>query len=133
MRRFRIVVNGTEYEVAVKRVTRTLYRVRLGDKVTDVVVRENGVTVSKPKVEKEEKREVAIEGEPIRAMLPGVVTKILVKEGDEVKAGDTVMILEAMKMENEVKSPKDGRIKQILVKEGDRVEKGDVLAVMESD
>lgn len=133
MRRFRIVVNGTEYEVAVKRVTRTLYRVRLGDKVTDVVVRENGVTVSKPKVEKEEKREVAIEGEPIRAMLPGVVTKILVKEGDEVKAGDTVMILEAMKMENEVKSPKDGRIKQILVKEGDRVEKDDVLAVMESD
>ncbi len=130
MRKFKIVVNGMEYSVAVKRVTRTLYRVKLGDKVTDVVVREEGVTVTKPKVE-EKKKEVIVEGEPIKAMLPGVVMKILVKEGDDVKAGETVMILEAMKMENEVKSPKDGKIKQILVKEGDRVEKDDILAVME--
>ncbi len=130
MRRFTVVVNGVEYRVAVKRVTRTLFRVRLGDKVTDVVVREDRVTVAKPKVEEEKKEEV-VEGEAIKAMLPGVVTKVLVKEGDEVKAGETIMILEAMKMENEVKSPKDGRIKQIVVKEGDRVEAGDILAVME--
>lgn len=130
MRKFTIVVNGMEYKVAVKRITRTLYRVRFGDKVTDVTVREDKVTVAKPKVEEKKEIEV-VEGEAIKAMLPGVVTKILVKEGDEVKAGETVMILEAMKMENEVKSPKDGKIKQILVKEGDRVEAGDILAVME--
>ncbi len=129
MRKFTIVINDTQYDVTVKRVTRTLYRVRLGDKVIDVLVREKG-TVSKPKVE-EKKKEIEVEGEAIRAMLPGVVTKILVKEGDEVKAGDTVMILEAMKMENEVKSPKSGKVKQILVKEGDRVENGDVLVVLE--
>ena len=63
-------------------------------------------------------------------MLPGVVTKIIVKEGESVKKGDTIMILEAMKMENEVKSPKDGVVKQIVVKEGDRVEVGDILAVI---
>ncbi len=132
MRKFKVVVNGMEYDVAVKRVTRTLYRVKLGDKVTDVVIREEGVTVQRRIEEGKEKREeVIVEGEPIRAMLPGVVTKILVKEGDEVKAGETIMILEAMKMENEVKSIKDGKIKRILVKEGDRVEKDDVLAVME--
>ncbi len=129
MRKFTIVINDTKYDVTVKRVTRTLYRVRLGDKVIDVLVREKG-TVSKPKVE-EKKKEIEVEGEAIRAMLPGVVTKILVKEGDEVKEGDTVMILEAMKMENEVKSPKSGKVKQILVKEGDRVENGDVLVVLE--
>ena len=130
MRKFTIVVNGMEYKVAVKRVTRTLYKVRLGDKVTDVLIREDKVTVAKPKVEAEKKPEV-VEGEAVKAMLPGVVTKILVKEGDSVKAGETIMILEAMKMENEVKSPKDGVIKQILVKEGDRVEAGDILAVMD--
>ncbi len=130
MRKFTIVVNGMEYKVAVKRVTRTLYKVRLGDKVTDVLIREDKVTVAKPKVEAEKKPEV-VEGEAVKAMLPGVVTKILVKEGDSVKAGETIMILEAMKMENEVKSPKDGVVKQILVKEGDRVEAGDVLAVMD--
>ena len=130
MRKFTIVVNGNEYRVTVKRITRTLYKVKLGDKVTDVIVREDRVTVVKPKVE-EKKKEVEIaEGEAIKAMLPGVVTKILVKEGDEVKAGETIMIIEAMKMENEVKSPKAGTIKQIVVKEGDRVETGDVLAVM---
>ncbi len=130
MRKFTIVVNGMEYKVAVRRVTRTLYKVRLGDKVTDVLVREDKVTVAKPKVEAEKKPEV-VEGEAVKAMLPGVVTKILVKEGDSVKAGETIMILEAMKMENEVKSPKDGVVKQILVKEGDRVEAGDILAVMD--
>ncbi len=130
MRKFTIVVNGMEYKVAVRRVTRTLYKVRLGDKVTDVLIREDKVTVAKPKVEAEKKPEVG-EGEAVKAMLPGVVTKILVKEGDSVKAGETIMILEAMKMENEVKSPKDGVIKQILVKEGDRVEAGDILAVMD--
>ncbi len=129
MRKFTIIVNDTQYDVTVRRVTRTLYRVKLGDKVIDVLVREKG-TISKPNVEVE-KKEIEVEGEAIRAMLPGVVTKILVKEGDEVKAGDTVMILEAMKMENEVKSHKDGKIKQILVKEGDRVENGDVLVVLE--
>lgn len=131
MRKFTIVVNGMEYKVVVKRVTRTLYKVRLGDKVTDVLIREDKVAVTKPKVEAEKKEVEVAEGETIKAMLPGVVTKILVREGDSVKAGETIMILEAMKMENEVKSPKDGVIKQIVVKEGDRVEAGDILAVMD--
>ena len=130
MRKFTVVINGMEYKVAVKRVTRTLYKVRLGDKVTDVLVREDKVTVAKPKVEEKKEVEV-VEGEAIKAMLPGVITKILVKEGDKVKSGETIMILEAMKMENEVKSPKEGVIKQIVVKEGDRVEAGDILAVMD--
>ncbi len=131
MRKFTIVVNGMEYKVVVKRVTRTLYKVRLGDKVTDVLIREDKVAITKPKVEAEKKEVEVTEGETIKAMLPGVVTKILVREGDSVKAGETIMILEAMKMENEVKSPKDGVIKQIVVKEGDRVEAGDILAVMD--
>jgi biotin carboxyl carrier protein len=64
-------------------------------------------------------------------MLPGVVLKILVKPGDRVQAGDPIIIVESMKMENEIVSHKDGVVSEILVKEGQRIEAGDVLAVIE--
>ena len=63
--------------------------------------------------------------------MPGVVYKIIAKEGAKVNAGDPVVILEAMKMENAVGSPIDGTIAEIKVNEGDQVSGGDVLAVIE--
>ena len=131
MRKFTITINGKEYKVSVKRVTRTLYKVRLGDKVTEVSIREDKVAIVKPKVQEEKKEVKVVEGQAVTAMLPGVVARILVKEGDKVKAGDPILILEAMKMENEVTSPKEGVVKQIVAKEGDRVEAGDLLAVID--
>lgn len=59
----------------------------------------------------------------IKSPMPGLVLKILKKEGDNITKGETVMILEAMKMENEIKSSKDGVISEILVSEGKPVEK----------
>ena len=130
MRKFTVVVGGEEYKVSVKRINRTLYKVLLNDKTFNVSIREDKVAITK-KVEKKEKTVEVVEGLQVKAMLPGVVAKIIAKEGETVKKGDTIMILEAMKMENEIKSPKDGKIKQIVVKEGDRVEVGDVLAVID--
>ena len=130
MRKFTVVVGGEEYKVSVKRINRTLYKVLLNDKTFNVSIREDKVAITK-KVEKKEKAVEVAEGLQVKAMLPGVVAKIIAKEGEDVKKGDTIMILEAMKMENEIKSPKDGKIKQIVVKEGDRVEVGDVLAVID--
>lgn len=63
----------------------------------------------------------------IKAPMPGLILEIQVKEGEEVKKGDTIMILEAMKMENVLKSPGDGIVKNIQVKKGDSVEKNQVL------
>ena len=63
----------------------------------------------------------------IKAPMPGLILSIEVEEGQEVKKGDTVMILEAMKMENVLKSPGDGVVKAIKVKQGDSVEKNAVL------
>lgn len=63
----------------------------------------------------------------IKAPMPGLVLNILVSEGDEVKKGDSLLILEAMKMENMIKSPTDGVIKKISVKQGDKVEKNEGL------
>lgn len=63
----------------------------------------------------------------IKAPMPGLVLDIRVNEGDEVKKGDPILVLEAMKMENILKSPTDGSIKKIVVKKGVAVEKNQVL------
>ncbi|MCZ8217047.1 MAG: biotin/lipoyl-binding protein [Cyclobacteriaceae bacterium] len=63
----------------------------------------------------------------IKAPMPGLIINLKVAEGDIVKAGDQLLILEAMKMENILKSPGDGVIKKIKVKKGDSVEKNQVL------
>lgn len=67
----------------------------------------------------------------ISSPMPGKVVKILVNEGDEVKAGDTVIIISAMKMESEYKVKKDRLIKKVLVKEGDTINGNQPLIVME--
>lgn len=67
----------------------------------------------------------------IKAPLPGVVLSVQVKEGDTVKAADTVIVLEAMKMENAIHAGRDGKIKSINVKQGDSVLQDDVLIVIE--
>ena len=63
----------------------------------------------------------------INAPMPGMIYSLRVNEGDTVKKGDPVLILEAMKMENVIKSPSDGTIKKIHVKPGNSVEKGQLL------
>jgi biotin carboxyl carrier protein len=63
----------------------------------------------------------------IKAPMPGLVLKIMVEEGAEVKKGDNLLVLEAMKMENILKSSTDGIVKKILVMQGDKIEKNTVL------
>ena len=67
------------------------------------------------------------EGEDQEAPLQGNIWKIVASEGDEVAAGDTVIILEAMKMENEIVAPRDGVIGKIYVTEGQTVDTGEAL------
>jgi biotin carboxyl carrier protein len=65
------------------------------------------------------------------APMPGKVVRVLVKSGTEVEAGAGVLVVEAMKMQNEIKSTKKGTIQRILVSEGAAVNAGDVLAIVE--
>ena len=67
----------------------------------------------------------------LTAPMPGKVVRILLAKGSEVEAGAGVLVVEAMKMQNEVKSPKKGVIQKILVSEGAAVNAGDVLAIVE--
>ncbi len=67
----------------------------------------------------------------LKASMPGRVVRVLVDVGDTVSAHQGVLVIEAMKMQNELKSPKDGRVTQLRVVAGDTVASGDVLAIIE--
>jgi biotin carboxyl carrier protein len=67
----------------------------------------------------------------IRALMPGRITSILVKQGDHVKEGTPVLILEAMKMQNEIISPTSGKIRSIFVREGETVKRDSALIFIE--
>ena len=77
-------------------------------------------------------QELAAGDESITAPMPGVIIRYEVKVGDEVKSGDTIVILEAMKMDNAIPAPTSGRVKAIYFKSADRVNRDDVLALIGS-
>ena len=67
----------------------------------------------------------------IKASMPGRVVRVLAQEGDTVEAHQGIVVIEAMKMQNELKSPKAGRVSELRVSAGDTVASGDVLAIIE--
>ncbi len=73
-----------------------------------------------------------VEGrQAIAAPMPGTVAKVLVRAGDEVRAGQPLVVFEAMKMENELKSPKDGKVVEVLAREGETVDAQTKLCTIE--
>lgn len=126
MKKFNITVNGKSYEVDVEEIG--------GIPSAPVAPRTAAPRAAAPKAvtPKAAAPKVAPSGNGtnIDAPMPGTIFDLKVKEGDTVSAGDVVLVLEAMKMENELSSPVDGTITSILVKTGDSVNAGDVLIVI---
>lgn len=69
-------------------------------------------------------------GEPITAPMPGTILKVNAAQGTDVKKGDILVVLEAMKMENEILAPRDGTVAQVAVSKGAAVDTGALLAVL---
>lgn len=69
-------------------------------------------------------------GEKIESPMPGTILRIDVKEGDSFKKGDVLLVLEAMKMENEIRAPRDGKVLQIATQKGASVNTNDLLVVI---
>jgi len=67
----------------------------------------------------------------IKASMPGRIVRLLVEKGDAVTAHQSIVVIEAMKMQNEIKSPKEGRVADLRVSPGDTVASGDILAIVE--
>lgn len=102
-----INVNGTDYEIAVK------------DKY-DLLLQQLGISAKSSSA-----------AQVIKAPMPGLIVNVVAGEGTEVKKGDTLLILEAMKMENVIKSPRDGKVKKVNVALKQAVEKNQVLLEFE--
>lgn len=71
------------------------------------------------------------DGTSVKSPLPGTVLNVFVHPGDKVSSGQRMLVLEAMKMENNINAPKDGTVKTVRVQQGDAVMEGDVLIVIE--
>ncbi|RLI81400.1 acetyl-CoA carboxylase biotin carboxyl carrier protein subunit [Archaeoglobales archaeon] len=141
--KYEVFVEGKKYEVEVEEIEANVFSVSIAGKKARISISELGALVekieAKPEVKAEVKAEAkAVEGEvakkvegegtPITVAMAGTITKVLKKEGDEVKKGEDILILEAMKMENSISSPKSGKISKIVVTPGDKVAAGDVVA-----
>ena len=128
MRKFLINVNGNEYEVDVEEIA--------DGKSAPTAAKPASAAPKAPKTAPkvaEEKKEVVVnEGsEVVSAPMPGTILSVNVAEGDEVKTGDILLILEAMKMENEILAPRDGKVSSIGTAKGVSVNTGDKLIVID--
>ncbi|MCK9280645.1 MAG: biotin/lipoyl-binding protein [Melioribacteraceae bacterium] len=122
-----IDVNGTTYTVEVDK---DLKPVKTPKMVRSVAVPSNETAKSQQKTSSPS----APKGVgTIKSPLPGVILNVLAKEGQPVKIGDRILILEAMKMENNIEADKEGIIKSIKVKAGDSVLEGDLLVEIGRD
>ena len=141
MKEYKIKVNGTDYAVTIDgleddkatvSVNGQAYHVEVEGmatkpRISKVVQKAVPASAAAPVASRAAVSAAAGEGTPVKSPLPGVVLDVLVKEGDSVKSGQKLMILEAMKMENNIESDRDGIVKSIVARKGDSVLEGDVL------
>lgn len=125
MKKFKIKVNGKTYEVEVEEIAAPAAR----PAPTAKPPAPRPVPAAKPVTPKSAPAEAG--GITVNSPMPGTIVTIEVKEGDRVKQGQALLILEAMKMENEIPAPADGKVVSIKVTEGATVRAGDLLLVLE--
>ena len=143
MKTYKYTINGNKYDVAINEAGETTaivtvngeeFKVEWENPVEVKPVVKVQPTVAKPAAAPTAPAAAptaAVNGHAIKTPLPGVIIDVKVNVGDAVKKGDTVVVLEAMKMENNINADRDGKITAIQVAKGDTVADGAVLVVME--
>ena len=145
MSKFSYTIDGVKYDVDVKSIQGQNAEVVVNGKSYHVVLDKPAAPAPAPVAPKEapvaepapkatpapapapKATAPAGKGTPLTSPLPGVIISVLVSEGDAVKKGQKVLVLEAMKMENDIKANKDGVITALRVAKGDSVQEGDTL------
>ncbi|MCL6493373.1 MAG: biotin/lipoyl-binding protein [Ignavibacterium sp.] len=142
MKSFKFTIQGNKYDVNIVNVEEntaeievngTIYKVEVDKKITASKTPKLVRTVAVPSTETTPSQlktsaPTAPKGAGyIKSPLPGVILDVYVKEGDQVKIGQKLILLEAMKMENNINADKEGIVKSVKVKKGDSVLEGDVL------
>ena len=144
MRKYDLTINSNDYEVIVKKVTDTEALVEVNGQEHTVSINQIQHLVLPETVPKPPPQEIpkpsaaasgpspaaAPSGNNVIAPMPGQIKSIFVREGDKVKAGQKLLIMEAMKLENKLPATRDGVVKHILVRDGDIVSQGQELIVI---
>ena len=142
MKEYQYKINGNLYKVTVGDIEDNSVRVEVNGTSYTVELEKQAKPKIKPVVRTESTTPAApptpisrpaVSGgkSGIKSPLPGVILEIKVKEGDTVKRGQTLMILEAMKMENDIKSDRDGKVTAINVSKGESILEGTDLIIIE--
>lgn len=120
-----LIVNGESFDVSCQRADE-----RLQLSIRGAIYE---CTVSDPRSLRSRKRAGLTDSgeQKLTASMPGKVVRIISAVGDEIKTGQGILVIEAMKMQNEVRSPKDGQLKRLFVGQGSNVVAGEVLAIIE--
>ena len=137
-KKVQLEIGGQTYQVEIKSLSADKARVEVDGKEFDVNIRvprdSPRPAAAKPAVRqtpapgsRAAPRPASAGPKSLLSLMPGVVIKILVKEGQQVAAGDVLLVLEAMKMENEIRSDRSGTISSINIAEGQQVQTGDPL------
>lgn len=142
MKEYKYTINGNKYEVVIGDIANDMATVTVNGEEYKVEL-EPEPKPEKPKVvarhsapepaaaSGDTPKPIVNTKEAVKAPLPGVITEIRVNVGDEVKVGDTVVVLEAMKMANNLDAEKAGKVTAICVEPGQSVMEGDALVVIE--
>ncbi len=125
---YSVIFDNEVYEVNVAKQTNSLFTISAYNEMYDLLIEDEQAQLLKKFTKKESasKKELIV-----KAPMPGLVLKVEVKVGQAISAGSGLIILEAMKMENEIKSTRSGIVKEIKVAEKIAVEKGEVLMILE--
>ena len=140
MKEFKYTIDGKEYKVQIDAVEGNIASVNVNGEAYKVEMEkeaepEKKVVLGKPAAASDDAEATPAANvntaNAVKAPLPGTITSIEVAVGQEVKAGDTVVVLEAMKMQNNIEAEKDGKVTAICVKPGQAVLEEDALIVIE--
>ncbi|NLE69798.1 MAG: biotin/lipoyl-binding protein [Clostridiales bacterium] len=115
MKKYKVIVDGQEYEVGIEALS--------GEELS--------APKAAPAAPAKPAAAAAAGGEAVNSPMPGTILAVNVKAGDAVKKGQALMILEAMKMENEINAPKDGVVAAVHVSKGQAVESGSLLCTLQ--
>ncbi len=141
MKKFSFTIRGNKYDVHLKDIEENIAQLDVNGTQYEVEIHQEVKKAKTPKLVRKPVQRKQGEGfitksaggagVKVNAPLPGNIFKVLVSEGDAVKKGDVLLVMEAMKMENNVLAEKDGTIASIKVSVGDAVLQNDVLIEME--
>ncbi|MDD2594699.1 MAG: biotin/lipoyl-binding protein [Bacteroidales bacterium] len=132
---YNVVINEVEGETAALEVNGTPFHVEFEKPIAKPkavkIVRPSTPTPAAPTAQVTPKAaEAPAGGTQVTSPLPGVILSVAVKEGDTVKKGQSMMVLEAMKMENSIDAPVDGTVKSLKARQGDSVLEGALLVII---